>query len=73
MQSIKYTYNLSAAPKFGGEIASERHYGDGVAVSTFNSDDARTTGTDTRGDGRKRTFFMLKEGKTPLLQWKNRL
>ena len=72
MQSIQYAYNLSPAPKFGGEIASEKHYPDGIPVSTFTSDDARTTATDTRGDGPSRTLFMSKNPnqKTPLLRWK---
>ena len=71
MQSIKYAYNQSPAYKFGGEIASEQHFGDGIAVSTFSSDDGRTNATDTRGDGPSRTFYMSQTGKTPLIRWKS--
>jgi YD repeat-containing protein len=71
MQSIQYTYRSNPPPKFGGQIVSEQHYLDPVPVSTFTSDDARTTATDARGDGPSRTLFMSKSGKTPLLRWKN--
>ena len=72
MQSIQYTYRSNPPPKFGGQIISEQHYPNGIIpVSTFTSDDLRTTATDTRGDGPARTLFMSKSGKTPLLRWKN--
>ncbi len=70
MRSIQYTYRDEPPPKFAGQIVSEKHYGDGIPVSTFTSDDARTLGTDQRGDGPSRTFYMEKSGQTPLLQWK---
>ncbi|MGI8957768.1 MAG: RHS repeat domain-containing protein [Chthoniobacterales bacterium] len=72
MQSIQYDYNQSPAYKFGGEVVSEKHFSDGIVVSTFTSDDARTTATDTRGDGPSRTLSMSKNPnqKTPLLRWK---
>lgn len=70
MQSIKYSYADAVPAKFSGQVAAEQHYPDGIPVSSFTSDDARTTGTDTRGDGPSRVLFMEKIGKTPLLQWR---
>jgi RHS repeat-associated protein len=70
MQSIKYTYKPNANEKYYGQVAQEQHYPDGVPVTIFTSDDGRTMGTDTRGDGPSRTFYMTKPAKTPLMRWK---
>lgn len=71
MRAIQYEYTPTPQKDFPGEIKTERHFGDGVAVSTFTRNSDRTSNTDTRGDGPTRTIKMQKVDNVPLVTAKS--
>jgi RHS repeat-associated protein len=71
MCAIQYEYAPTTQEKFQGELKAERHFGDGLPVSTFTHNTGRTLSTDTRGDGPVRSFNMQLVQNVPLVTSKS--
>ncbi len=72
MRSIRYTY-YDEAP-FQGQVKQEQHPS-GLEVSKFLPTNGRgsmsATNLENRGDGPQRSFYIAKDGNTPLLRRKS--